>query len=85
MGENLVCYGIDVMGLEIGTRLSAGHALLEITEVRFPCQQLNGSHPDLHQAVIDEIDGEEIYSAGVFARVIRGGRIDAGNNVRVYL
>lgn len=84
MGENIVCYGIDVMLLEIGTRLTAGEALLEITEVREPCRQLNDSHPDLYKAVIQEIDGVEIYSAGVFARIIRGGKVDAGNSIHVH-
>jgi len=84
MAENIVCYGINVMALEIGTRLAAGEALLEITEVRNPCRQLNDSHPDLYQAVIQENNGEERYTAGVFARVIRGGKVDTGNSIYVY-
>ena len=84
MAENIVCYGINVMALEPGTRLAAGEALLEITEVRDPCRQLNDSHPDLYQAVIHENKGEESYTAGVFARVIRGGKVDAGNSIYVY-
>jgi len=84
MAENIVCYGINVMALDIGTRLAAGEALLEITEVRDPCRQLNDSHPDLYQAVIQENNGEERYTAGVFARVIRGGKVDAGNSIYVY-
>ena len=59
-------------------------ALLEITEVRSPCKLLNDSHPDLYQAVIHENNGEESYTAGVFARVIRGGKVDAGNSIYVY-
>jgi len=84
MGENITCYGIDVMLLEIGTRLAAEEALLEITVVRHTYHQLNDCHPDLYKAVIEEIDGEEIYSAGVFARIIRGGKVDAGNSIFVY-
>lgn len=84
MAENIVCYGIDVMVLEIGTRLSAGDALLEITEVRDPCHQLNDSHPDLYQAVKQNIGGEEIYTAGIFTRIIRGGKVDTGNSIYVY-
>ena len=84
MAENIVCYGINVMALEIGTRLSAGEALLEVTEVRDPCHQLNESHPDLYQAVIQEINGEERYTAGVFARIIRGGKVDTGNSIYMY-
>ena len=84
MAENIVCHGINVMALDIGTRLAAGEALLEITEVRDPCKQLNESHPDLYQAVIQEVSGEERYTAGVFARIIRGGKVDTGNSIYVY-
>ena len=84
MAENIVCYGINVMALDIGTRLAAGEALLEITEVRDPCKQLNESHPDLYQAVIQEVNGEESYTAGVFARIIRGGKVETGNSIYVY-
>ena len=84
MGENMVFYGINVMALKIGTRLAAGDALLEISEVRDPCRQLNDSHPDLYLAVIKEINGEERYTAGVFARVIRGGKVNTGDPIYVY-
>ena len=84
MAENIVCYGINVMALKIGTKLSAGEARLEITEVRDPCRQLNHSHPDLYQAVIHEINGEEIYTAGIFARILKGGKVDAGDKIYVY-
>lgn len=84
MAENIVCHGINVMDLKIGTRLAAGEALLEITEVRDPCKQLNESHPNLYQAVIQEINGEERYTAGVFARVLRSGKVDTRNSIYVY-
>ena len=42
MGENITIKGVAVMQLAIGTRLSIGEALVEITEVRIPCNQLNG-------------------------------------------
>ena len=84
MAENIVCYGISVMALEIGTRLASGEALLEITEVRDPCRQLNESHPDLYEAVIQEVNGKEIYSAGMFARIVRGGKVNAGDPIFVY-
>ena len=83
MGENIVCYGIDVMALEMGTRLMMGEAVLEISEVRDPCRQLNESHPDLYEAVIQKFGDQEIYSAGVFARVVQGGRVDSGNSIFV--
>jgi len=84
MGENITCYGINVMALEIGTRMAVGEALLEFSEVRDPCRQLNESHPDLYQAVIRQSNGEEVYSAGVFARILRGGKVNAGDSIFVY-
>ena len=83
MGENMICSGIDVMSLALGTRLEVGEAVLEISEVRDPCRQLNQSHPDLYEAVIHK-DGElEVYTAGVFAKIIQGGTVVAGSKVTV--
>jgi MOSC domain-containing protein YiiM len=42
LGDNITLTGLSVMQLPIGTQLTVGEALLEITEVRAPCHQLNG-------------------------------------------
>jgi MOSC domain-containing protein YiiM len=83
MGENMLLDGIDLMSLEVGTRLAVGETLLEVSEIREPCSQLNGSHPNLFQAVKGEQGGEMIYNAGIFARIINGGTVEPGHPVRV--
>ena len=83
MGENIVCSGIDLMSLALGTRLAVGEALLEISEVRDPCHQLNQSHPDLFEAVVHKDGEHEVYTAGMFARIIKGGKVGAGSRVSV--
>jgi hypothetical protein len=83
MGENMVVKGIDLMSLELGSRLKINEVLLELTEIRVPCSQLNGSHPDLHQAVIKTADGIEKYNAGVFAHIITGGIIKPGESIKL--
>jgi len=83
MGENIIVGGLDMMSLPIGTRLEIGECLLELSEVRDPCAQLNDSHPDLFRAVINEQDGETIYNAGIFARILKGGTVNPGDQVRI--
>ncbi|GER86859.1 hypothetical protein KDW_10210 [Dictyobacter vulcani] len=41
MGENIVLQGLTLMQVPLGTRLSVGEALLELTEVRIPCKHTN--------------------------------------------
>jgi len=54
MGENITTRGIDLLGLPTGTRLRLGaEAVVEITGLRNPCNQLNGLQPGLMNAVLD--------------------------------
>jgi MOSC domain-containing protein YiiM len=84
LGENIVVDGIKVMTLAVGTQLELGEALLELTEVRIPCSQLNEMHPDLLDAVTSEVDGQVRRNAGMMARIIRGGWVRSGDRVIVY-
>lgn len=83
LGENIVVDGIAVMALAIGARLQISAALLEITEVRDPCHQLNGIHPGLLKAVMLEVDGQPCPYAGMMARVLEGGWVRPGDPVIV--
>lgn len=83
LGENVVVDGIKVMTLAVGTRLQLGEALLELTEVRIPCSQLNEMHPDLLNAVTPEVDGQVRRNAGMMACILRGGRVQPGDPVIV--
>jgi MOSC domain-containing protein YiiM len=74
-GENLVASGIDFSSLPPGTRLACGDILLELTQIgkecHTPCQ-------------IFHTMGECIMpTQGVFAKVLRGGRVRTGDSLDV--
>ncbi len=81
MGENLTIAGLDLMALARGTWLAIGAAILEVTEVRNPCLQLNGIAPGLLKAVVKKEQGHVRFLAGIMTRIIAGGDIRAGDQV----
>ncbi|GHV68319.1 hypothetical protein AGMMS49928_07500 [Spirochaetia bacterium] len=74
-GENLVVEGIDFSSLPVGTILKSGKVILEISQIGKECH----NHCAIYKAVGDCIMPRE----GVFARVIRGGVISAGDEMHV--
>jgi MOSC domain-containing protein YiiM len=72
-----------VMQLAVGTRLAIGSAVVEVTERRSPCYQLNGIDPRLLKAVVTKQDGQAIFKAGIMARILQGGWVRAGDLVKV--
>ena len=74
-GENLVVEGIDFRVLPVGTRLYCSDVILEMTQIGKECH--HGC--EIFQKMGDCIMPRE----GVFARVIRGGTICAGDEMRV--
>jgi MOSC domain-containing protein YiiM len=83
LGENILVDGIDLMSLEIGTRLQIRSAVVELTEVRDPCYQLDEVHPGLQQAVESEEKTGSRPRAGMLAVVLAGGIIQAGDQIQV--
>ncbi len=83
MGENITVEGIALMELAEGTRLTVGDAIVEITEVRKPCVQLNGVNPKLLKSVISLEDGKKVYKAGIMARILQAGWVKAGDRIAV--
>ncbi len=83
LGENILLEGIDLMALPVGTRLQVGSAILELTEIRDPCSQLDGVHPGLHRAV--EIPTEQGIqpAAGMLGVVLQGGTVKPGDKVQI--
>ena len=74
--ENITTQGIDLAALPIGTRLMPGNeAVLEITQIGKEC------HAGC--AIRNQVGDCVMPREGVFARVIRGGRIKAGDNIRI--
>ena len=72
-GENLVVEGYHFRELPVGTRFRVGEALLEMTQIGKECH----SHCAIYHAMGDCIMPRE----GVFARVLRGGEIHAGDEL----
>ena len=74
-GENLVVEGIDFRTLPVGTRLDCGDVVLEITQIGKECH---------HGCAIFQKMGECIMPReGVFAKVVRGGIIRSGDEMKV--
>ena len=72
-GENLVVEGIDFSALPVGTRLACGDVVLEITQIGKECH---------HGCAIFQQMGDGIMPReGVFAKVIRGGKICPGDEM----
>jgi TatD DNase family protein len=74
-GENLVVEGIDFKILPVGTILECGDVVLEMTQIGKECH----SHCAIFKLAGDCIMPRE----GVFARVLRGGVISAGDEMRI--
>ncbi len=87
MGENLTTRGIDLLGLPAGTRLTLGaDAVVEVTGLRSPCQQLERIQPGLMTVVLDhDADGALVRRAGIMAVVIAGGEVRPDDPIGVKL
>lgn len=83
MGENITTRGIDLLALPTGARLRLGpHAMVEVTGLRNPCNQLNGLQPGLMNAVLDrDADGNLIRKAGVMGIVLVDGDVRPGDAI----
>lgn len=66
--ENITTRGVDLGSLPVGTRLRIGEAELEVTQIGKECH--HGCA--IYQAVGDCVMPRK----GIFARVLKGGRID---------
>ena len=74
-GEYLIVSGIDFKNLPVGTRFQSGDVVLEMTQIGKECH----SGCEIYKIMGDCIMPRE----GVFARVIRGGRIREGDELTV--
>jgi MOSC domain-containing protein YiiM len=53
LGENITTRGLDRRSLRIGQRFQAGQAVIELTEVRFPCGTLSVYGAGIQAAIYD--------------------------------
>ena len=87
LGENVTTAGLDLLGLPRGTRLSLGEAaVIELTGLRNPCQQINGFRAGLLKHVLNTDErGEPVRRAGVMSVVLTGGVVRPGDPIAIHL
>jgi TatD DNase family protein len=74
-GENLVVEGIDFASLPLGSVLRCGEVALEISQIGKECHN--------HCAIFRRMGDCIMPREGVFARVLHGGVIKAGDEMRL--
>ena len=84
LGENITTTGLDLLALPVGTRLAIGDAVLTVTGLRNPCQQINDFRAGLlGQVVRSAPDGGVVRLTGVMGIVSRGGEVRPGQSIQV--
>lgn len=70
-GENLVVEGLDLAGLTLGAHLKSGQVLLEISQIGKECHTRCAIYHSMGECIMP--------TQGVFARVLHGGTLKAGD------
>jgi len=89
LGENLTTRGLDIRDIRIGDEIRAGGAILEITQPRGPCAQLDVYGPSIKQEIYDAgvkaLDPKSPYwgMSGFYASVRSPGPVVAGDLIEV--
>jgi MOSC domain-containing protein YiiM len=89
LGENLTTVGLDIRQLRIGDRLRAGGALLEITQARVPCSQLDVYGATLkteiwdHQVKTGDFTSPRWGMSGFKASVVEPGAVRPGDIISI--
>ena len=75
-GENLTTEGIDLVSLPVGTRLQIGNeAILEVSQIGKECHTACAIRQQVGKCIMPV--------EGVFGKVIRGGVVKAGDEIRI--
>jgi len=73
--ENLTCEGIDLISLPVGTQIAVGEeAVLEITQIGKDCHRGCAIYRQVGKCIMPK--------EGIFTKVIRGGSIRAGDEIK---
>lgn len=74
--ENLTTQGLDFTSLPVGTRVSVGKdVVLEVTQIGKKCHSGCAIYRQIGTCIMPE--------EGIFARVVRGGSVRAGDQLRI--
>jgi MOSC domain-containing protein YiiM len=71
--ENITTSGIDLVALPVGTRIRAGETTLEVTQIGKECHT--------RCAIFYQAGDCVMPKEGIFARVLQGGTIKAGDQI----
>mgnify|MGYP001147728188 CR=1 FL=1 len=75
--ENITTSGIDLTSLAVGTRLSIGAAILEVTQIGKECHSRCAIYHQAGDCVMPK--------EGIFATVLHGGEIKAGDRISIVI
>lgn len=86
LGENITTFGVKLLDLPTGTRLSIGESVvLELTGLRNPCRQIEAFSPGLLARLARKMPNGRIERlAGVMAVVRSGGPISIGDVITAH-
>jgi len=74
--ENITTRGIDLAALPVGTRIMPGdEAVLEMTQIGKECHAACAIRKQVGDCIMPR--------EGVFARVVHGGTVKAGDNIKI--
>ena len=75
IGENFTTRGLDLQKLAKGDRLRVGGCVIELTDVRVPCNQLKKWDADLPELIVGR--------SGWVAKVIADGPVKPGDPIEI--
>ncbi len=74
--ENITTQGLELVSLPIGTKISIGRdVLLEVTQIGKECHSGCAIYQEIGKCVMPK--------EGIFTRVIHGGRVKAGDRIKI--
>ena len=74
--ENLTTRGVELLSLPLGTKISIGKdVLLEVTQIGKKCHSGCAIYQEIGKCIMPR--------EGVFARVLHGGRVKAGDRIKI--
>lgn len=89
LGENLTTRGLTIHEIRVGDQIRAGSALLEITQPRGPCSQLDIYSPALKDELTDKKVRAGDYTSprwgmsGFYAKVLLPGQVQPDDIIAV--
>ena len=91
LGENITTRGLDRHSLRIGQRFKAGKAVIELTEVRFPCGTLSVYGAGIQAAIYDARaqawdPASPVWGmSGFYASVLEPGMVQPGDAIALVI